>query len=99
MTAIRAEIARHPEFLHASEPLFAAAKYNRRRSAELLLDLGTPPDIESREGEQRASHRWYKDSVDVAELLIARGADVDPIGRQYRQHAARRRDALSVAQE
>ena len=96
VTAIRAEIARHPEFLRAAEPLFAAAKYNRRRSAELLLDLGTPPDIESREGEHALHIAAYNDSVDVAELLIARGADVDPIGRQYRQHAARRRDALSV---
>ena len=83
VTAIRAEIARHPEFLHAPEPLFAAAKYNRRRSAELLLDLGTPPDIESREGEHALHIAAYNDSVDVAELLIARGAEVDPIGRQY----------------
>ena len=83
VTAIRAEIARHPEFLHAPEPLFAAAKYNRRRSAELLLDLGTPPDIESREGEHALHIAAYNDSIDVAELLIARGAEVDPIGRQY----------------
>ena len=86
------EIARHPEFLRAAEPLFAAAKYNRRRSAELLLDLGTPPDIESREGEHALHIAAYNDSVDVAELLIARGAEVDPIGRQTtttRRSAAR----------
>jgi ankyrin repeat protein len=80
---IRDEIAKHPEFLHASEPLFAAAEYNRRDAAELLLDLGTSPDIESREGERALHIAAYNDSVDVAEILIARGAEVDAIGRQY----------------
>jgi ankyrin repeat protein len=80
---IRDEIAKHPEFLQAPEPLFAATEHNRRDAAELLLDLGTPPGIESREGERALHIAAYHDSVDVAELLIARGADVDPIGRQY----------------
>jgi hypothetical protein len=47
---VRNEIAKHPEFLHASEPLFAATQHNRRDAAELLLDLGTP-DIKSGQGE------------------------------------------------
>jgi ankyrin repeat protein len=81
--AIRAEISRNPEFLQESDALFACAKYNRRESAELLLDLGTSPNIESRQGERALHIAAYNDSVDVAELLIARGADVDPIGRQY----------------
>ena len=83
VTAIRAEIARHPKFLQAHEPLFAAAKYNRRRSAETLLDLGTSPDVESPQGERALHMAAYDDGVDVAELLIARGAEVDPIGRNY----------------
>jgi ankyrin repeat protein len=83
LRAIRDEVAKHPEFLQATEPLFTATRYNRRDAAELLLDLGTPPDIESREGERALHIAAYCDSVDVAELLIARGAQVDPIGRQY----------------
>jgi ankyrin repeat protein len=63
--------------------LWAAAENNRREVAELLLDLGTSPDVESREGERALHIAAYNDSVDVAELLIARGAEVDPIGRQY----------------
>lgn len=83
LRTIREEVARHPEFLHASEPLFAATEANRRDSAELLLDLGASPDLESRQGERALHIAAYHDSVDVAELLIARGAEVDPIGRQY----------------
>jgi uncharacterized protein len=81
--AVRDEIARHPEFLQASEPLFAAAKYNRVDAVRLLLDLGTSPDIESKQGERALHIAAYDDSVDVARLLIARGAEIDPIGRQY----------------
>ena len=81
--AIRDEIARHPEFLKSHDALFAATKYNRREAVELLLDLGTSPDVESPEGERALHIAAYDDAVDVGELLIARGADVDPIGRQY----------------
>ena len=72
-----------PSFVRLAEPLFAAAKCNRRDAAELLVELGTSPDVESREGERALHIAAYHDSVDVAELLIARGATVDPIGRKY----------------
>src|SRR5262249_43387745 len=65
------------------EPLFAAAEANRRDAAALLVDLGTSPDIESPAGERALHIAGYHDSVDVAELLVARGAEVDPIGRRY----------------
>ena len=81
--AMRDEIARHPEFLESHAALFAATRYNRRAAVELLLDLGTSPDVESPEGERALHIAAYADAVDVGELLIARGAEVDPIGRQY----------------
>lgn len=80
---IRAEIARHPECLRRHEPLFACAKYNRVDAAALLIELGTSPDVESPEGERALHYTAYDDSLDVARLLVARGAEVDPIGRQY----------------
>lgn len=83
LRTIRDEIASHPGFLRASEPLFTATRYDRRDAAELLLDLGTSPNVESREGERALHIAAYHNSVDVAELLIARGAEVDPIGRKY----------------
>jgi ankyrin repeat protein len=81
--AMRSTLARHPEFLRAAEPLFAAARYNRSRAASLLLDLGTSPDVESESGERALHIAAYQDSVDVARLLIERGAAVDPVGRLY----------------
>ena len=81
--AIRREIAAHPELIKSHAGLFAAAEHNQRGAAELLLDLGTSPDVESPVGERALHLAAYHDAVDVGELLIARGADVDPIGRQY----------------
>jgi uncharacterized protein len=80
---IRDEIAKHPEFLKSHEALFAATRYNRRDAVELLLDLGTSPNVESPTGERALHIAAYDDAVDVGELLLARGAEVDPIGRQY----------------
>jgi ankyrin repeat protein len=80
---IRDGIEKHPAHLESFEPLFAAAKHNQQAAAELLLDLGTSPDIENPAGERALHIAAYDDSVDVAALLIARGAEVDPIGRRY----------------
>ncbi len=80
--AICDEVATHPEYLKFHEALFAATRYNRRDAVELLLDLGTAPNVESPEGERALPIAAHNDAVDVGELLIARGAAVDPIGRQ-----------------
>lgn len=80
---IRREVGKHPDVLRSHEALFAAAEHNRREAVELLLDRGTSPDIESPAGERALHIAAYSDAVDVGELLIARGAEVDPIGRQY----------------
>ncbi|MFN2603553.1 MAG: ankyrin repeat domain-containing protein [Gemmatimonadaceae bacterium] len=69
----------HPEYLRSTKPIFAAAKRDRTDVVELLLDLGTSPDIED-EKKQRALHiAAYDDAVHVGELLIARGAEIDPV--------------------
>jgi ankyrin repeat protein len=69
----------HPEYLLSTKPIFAATKRDRADVVELLLDLGTSPDVED-EKKQRALHiAAYDDAVHVGELLIARGAEIDPV--------------------
>ena len=48
-----------------------------------MLELGCSPEIESPEGERALHIAAYHDAVDVGDVLIARGAETDPIGRQY----------------
>ena len=83
VAAIRDEISRHPEFVKSHEALWVAAKHDRRMAAAALLDLGVSPNVESRVGERALHIAAYDDAVEVGELLIARGAEVDAIGRQY----------------
>jgi uncharacterized protein len=67
----------HPEFLAATDVLFRATKQNRADVVRLLLDLGMSPNVED-ETKQRALHiAGYDDAVDVARLLIERGAEID----------------------
>lgn len=69
----------HPEYLRSTKPIFAAAKRDRADVVELLLDLGTSPDVED-EKKQRALHiAAYDDAVHVGEVLIAHGAEIDPV--------------------
>ncbi len=69
----------HPEYLRSTKPIFAAARRDRADVVELLLDLGTSPDAED-EKKQRALHiAAYDDAIHVGELLVARGAEIDPV--------------------
>jgi ankyrin repeat protein len=69
----------HPGYLLAPEPMFAAARRDWVDVAAFLLDLGMSPDVQDARG-QRALHvAAYNDSVHVAELLIQRGAAIDPV--------------------
>jgi ankyrin repeat protein len=78
-----AYVARHPEYLNSPKALFAAARRDRADVVELLLDLGVPIEIED-EQRRRAMHEVSSnDAVHVAELLIARGAEVDPREAQW----------------
>jgi ankyrin repeat protein len=77
--AVRAGIALHPEFLRATEPLFAAARGDRVDVAALLLDLGTSPEVESAARERPLHIAAYANAVRVANLLLERGAEVDPV--------------------
>jgi uncharacterized protein len=81
--AVRAILARHPEFLARPRALHLAAKLDRPDVVAFLLDLGAPIEVEDTK-RMRALHMaaWH-DARRVAALLIERGAEVDPRETQW----------------
>src|SRR5205085_12441540 len=71
------------EYLRSPKALFAAAGEDRADVVEFLLEMGVPLEIEDA-NKQRALHvAAARDAVRVAELLIARGAEIDPVEAQW----------------
>ena len=69
----------HPEYVRSSAGMQSAVKKDNTDMVELLLDLGMPVDQEF-EQKQRPLHLAANhDAVDVARLLIRRGAQIDPV--------------------
>lgn len=60
-----------------------AARTGRVDVVELLLDLGTPTNVENANGERALHCAAWADSVPVARLLIERGAEIDARDRNY----------------
>lgn len=76
-------LARHPEYLQSPKAIFAAAREDRADVVAFLLDLGTPIEVEDAK-KQRVLHvAAANEAVQVAGLLIERGADVDPYELNY----------------
>jgi uncharacterized protein len=75
--------AAHPETLLDAGPLMIAARKNDVAVAELLLDLGVSPDVSAQQNFRALHAAAGAGSVDVAKLLIARGAEVDPFEQRY----------------
>ena len=76
--AVRHHLAGHPEYLESTKAIFAAAKRDRADVVEMLLDLGIDVNIQN-EHKQRPLHMAAGDNaLNVAKLLIARGAEIDP---------------------
>lgn len=76
-------LARHPEFLRSPKAIFAAARRDRGDAVALLLDMGTPVDVEDGK-EQRTLHvAAAANALRAAEVLIARGAEIDHSEQNY----------------
>jgi ankyrin repeat protein len=76
--AVTDHVRRHAAHLQSASGIFAAARADRGDIVALLLDLGVPIDIADSQ-QQRPLHiaAGHK-AVDVARLLIQRGAAIDP---------------------
>lgn len=73
----------HPEYLRGPHAMFAAIRLDRPDIVQLLLELGTSPNAADPMGFSALHFTTHCGAKTIAELLIARGADVDPIERRY----------------
>ena len=77
----------HPEFLRASGAMFAAIDSHRTDIAGILLDLGMSPDVGDEKDFRALHYTTHTGAIDIARLLIARGAEIDALERRYNSTA------------
>ena len=76
-------LKKHPDYLRSPKAIFSAAQRDRADVVAFLLDLGVPIEIED-EQKQRALHvAAGNHALNVATLLIDRGAEIDPRETQW----------------
>lgn len=78
---LRTLAERHPEYLRDPAAMFAATLEGLADVAALLLDLGMSPDVGDATGFRALHYTTHSGAVDIARLLIARGAEIDPVER------------------
>jgi len=72
-------IREHPEYLQATEPIFAAARADRAEVVDFLLDLGVSIEVEDTSKQRPLHEAASHDSINVASLLIESGAELEPV--------------------
>jgi ankyrin repeat protein len=80
---LRRLAASHPEYRRSGHAMFAAIGQRRTDIAELLLDLGVSPDVADAQGFSALHYTTHCGAAGIATLLIARGANIDPVERRY----------------
>ncbi len=80
---LRSLAAEHPDFLKGPSAMFAAIQHGRLDVAEALLDLGMSPDIADDKGFTALHLTTHVGAAEIARLLIARGAQIDPFEQRY----------------
>lgn len=75
--------AAHPDLLRDPEMMFIAIQSASPAVVETLLDLGVPVDIADTCGQTPLHCAADCNAVDIARLLIARGAAIDPLEQRH----------------
>lgn len=83
VAAMRRLAAQNPVFLEQHEPMFAAIRVQRADVAEALLDLGMSADVGDDKNFRALHYTTHCGAAEIARLLIARGAEVDPFELRY----------------
>ena len=81
--ALEALLEKDASLARSPSALFVAAQHNRFEMATLLLDLGVSPDVRSHSKMRPLHVAASSGATNVAALLIARGAEIDPIETHY----------------
>jgi len=81
---VRRLAGQHPALLHVPDPIYLAAGRNDVQVVTLLLDLGVSPDISAGHNQRPLHTAAAAGAVDVAALLLTRGAEVDAIETRYK---------------
>ena len=78
-STLRALAAEHPEYLTQPDAMFEAAQRNDTVAMTLLFDLGVSADVEAADHTRALHIAGRADSLEAAELLVAKGAEIDPV--------------------
>ena len=73
----------HPEYLTNAGPFLHAATLNRVDIVTMLLDLGMSPDVADATNFRPLHAAASSDAVEVAKILIERGAGIDPAETRF----------------
>ena len=75
----RTIVQQHPEYLRSTRLIFDAVQRDRDDVVAFLLDLGIPIEVEDKKRTRPLHEAAYHNAMKVAKLLIARGAEIDPV--------------------
>jgi ankyrin repeat protein len=83
LATVRALAREHPTFLQSHAAMFAAIRLHRADVVGCLLDLGTSVDVGDEQNFRALHVAVHWGAVEIARLLIARGAEIDPFELRY----------------
>jgi ankyrin repeat protein len=73
----------HPEYRQSTAAMFEAAKRDNSDALALLLELGTPIEVQDATGKRALHEAAASGALNVARLLVERGAEIDPRESAY----------------
>lgn len=80
---VRDLVKRHPQFLLEHDAMFAAIRGNCVDVAAALVDLGMSVDVGDGENFRALHFTTHCGALEIARMLIARGAEIDPFERRH----------------
>ena len=78
-STMRRPAAEHPEYLTQPDAMFEAARRNDTAAMTLLFHVGVSANVEAPDHTRALHIAGRADSLSAAELLVAQGAEIDPV--------------------